>query len=126
MSFFTNIGFADTALWQWKFSPLNDSVDNSGIVYIDNLLLTQNALSTNDFSYTSLEVNPNPANNAWYIKGNSEINKVALFDILGNEVLIISSNSNAVKIDASSFQTGVYFAKIESRRGIDTIKLIKQ
>ena len=126
MSFFTNIGFADTALWQWKFSPLNDSVDNNGIVYIDNLLLTQNELSLEEFNFSDFEVYPNPTNGYWTINGNSEIKKVTLFDMLGKEVFTVNSNSSVVNIDGTELKTGVYFAKIESLFGANTVKLVKQ
>jgi hypothetical protein len=125
MSFFTNIGFADTALWQWKFSPLNDSVDNSGIVYIDNILLTQNSLSINEFDIESFSVYPNPTNEEWYIKSNFEIYKVSLFDILGKEILTITPRASETTINASKFKTGVYFARIEGFNSTKTVKLVR-
>ncbi|MCA0154142.1 T9SS type A sorting domain-containing protein [Winogradskyella vincentii] len=126
MSYFTNIGFADTALWQWKFSPLNDSVDNSGIVYVDNILLTQNLLSINEFETASFSVYPNPTNDVWNIEGISVMIKVALYDILGKEVLTITPNTTAVTIDTTTFKTGIYFAKIEGVNGTETVKLVRQ
>ncbi|WP_411895764.1 T9SS type A sorting domain-containing protein [Winogradskyella sp. A2] len=126
MSFFTNIGFANTALWQWKFSPLNDSVDNSGIVYVDNILLTQNLLSINEFDTESFSAYPNPTNNDWNIKSNSFMSKVAVYDILGKEVLAITPNTTETTIDASTLKSGVYFARIEGVNGTATLKLVRQ
>lgn len=126
MTFFTNIGFADTALWQWKFSPLNDSVDNSGIVYIDNILLTQNSLSINEFDIESYSVYPNPTNGDWYIKSNSEIYNVSLFDLLGKEMLTITPNASELTIKASELKAGVYFVRINSINGTKTVKLIRE
>lgn len=126
MSFFTNIGFSSTTFWQWKFSPLNDSVDNNGIVYVDNILLTQNELSINEFNTTNFNVYPNPTLSSWNISSNSEITHITLFDILGKEVLTISPMTNEVGIDGSSLKTGVYFAKIETLFGNQTIKLVKE
>ena len=126
MSFFTNIGFANTALWQWKFSPLNDSVDNNGIVYVDNLLITQNLLSTNDFKAGRFSIYPNPTNSVWNVTSDSEISKVTLYNILGKEVLSISPNTTELTIDASALRTGVYFAKIEGSNSSETVKLVRQ
>ena len=126
MSFFTNIGFVDTALWQWKFSPLNDSVDNSGIVYVDNILLTQNLLSTDEFDIEGIGVYPNPTTNNWNINSKAEISKLVLFDMLGKEILSIVPNTNEVAIDATSYKTGIYFARIEGKNGTRTVKLVKQ
>lgn len=126
MSFFTNIGFADTALWQWKFSPLNDSVDNSGIVYVDNILFTQNILSINEFSTERFSVSPNPTSSTWNINSNRQIIKTILvFDILGKQVIRVTPNSNQVTIDASSLKDGIYMAKIEGENGTRTVKLVK-
>ena len=61
MSFFTDLGFSETAFFQWKTSPLNDSVDNDGIVYLDNVLLTQNAtLSNNQARLQVVHNSPDP------------------------------------------------------------------
>lgn len=126
MSFFTNIGFADTALWQWKFSPLNDSVDNSGIVYVDNIIFTQNLLSTNEFSTELFSVSPNPTNSIWNINSNRQIIKaVWVYDIQGKQVITITPNSNEATIDASGLNNGIYMAKIEVENGTRTVKLIK-
>ena len=58
-SFFTDLCFSDTALFQWKVSPVDDS-----IVYLDNVLLTQNTtLGTNPFSQVDFTVCPNPTQN---------------------------------------------------------------
>ena len=127
MSFFTNIGFADTALWQWKFSPLNDSVDNSGIVYVDNIIFTQNLLSVKEFGNEQFSVSPNPTSSTWNINSNRQIIKaVWIYDILGKEVLTLTPNSAEVSINASSLRTGIYIAKIEGDNGSKTIKLVKE
>ncbi|MHA7842697.1 MAG: T9SS type A sorting domain-containing protein [Winogradskyella sp.] len=126
MSFFTNIGFADTALWQWKFSPLNDSVDNSGIVYVDNIIFTQNLLSTNELSVDRFSVSPNPTSSTWKINSNHQIIKtILIFDILGKQVIRVAPNSNQATIDASSLKDGIYMAKVEGENGTRTVKLVK-
>lgn len=98
-----------------------------GPVFVDNIYFHNNqVLSTDQFETAEFSVFPNPTNNDWNINGNSEITKLALFDILGKEVLSIAPNSNEVTIDATSFKTGVYFARIEGVNGTKTVKLIRQ
>jgi len=128
MSFFTNLGFADTALFQWKVSPLNDSVDNDGIVYIDNVLLTQNSLSADDFDLASFTAYPNPTQNQWNIETtNANIQSVDIFNTLGRLVKSVNVSNSDVTIDASDLSSGIYFAKINSsNNNAQTIKLIKQ
>ena len=128
MSFFTNLGFANTALFQWKVSPLNDSVDNDGIVYMDNILLTQNTLSSDSFELTNnFTTYPNPSKDAWNIESsNVTIQSVELFNTLGQSVKTITVNDNSVRIDASDLATGLYFAKVQNENNqFETIKLVK-
>ncbi len=128
MSYFTNLGFADTAFFQWKVSPLNDSVDNNGIVYMDNVLLTQNSLSTNRNELTSFSAFPNPTNRIWNIQtNNTNIQTVEVYNALGRLVKSINVNGAEVKIDASNLTNGIYLAKIISQaNNTQTIKLVKQ
>ncbi|MGB3607946.1 T9SS type A sorting domain-containing protein [Psychroserpens sp.] len=126
MSFFTGIGFDDTALFQWKVSPLNNSVDNDGIVYLDNILLTQNVLSVNEVSEFSFKVFPNPTLNNWNVESNSIISAITVYDILGKKVSTSSPNSSTAEISTTNLKTGLYFAKIESDSGSKTVKLIKE
>ena len=126
MSFFTNIGFADTAFFQWKFDPFAQSVDNAGTVYIDNFLLTQNdPLSVNDFDVAEFNVNPNPSNSEWNIKSTININAVEIYNILGKRVMSMTPNTNEINIDGSSLVDGIYLARISSANGDRTIKLVK-
>lgn len=127
MSHFTNLGFSATNFFQWKFDPFMQSVAQGGIVYIDNLLVTQgNPLSVNNFEASEFKVFPNPTNNEWNISGNTVINNIAVYDILGKRVISMAPNSTESKIDASTLRTGVYFARIDGANGSKTIKLVRE
>ena len=120
----TFAGFNSTNFFQWKMDPLGGSVDNSQIVYIDNILfVTADALSTADFTLSDLKVYPNPSNTIWNIKTNSRvIDRILVVDIHGREVLEMNPNSSEVVIDTSYLSNGVYFARINNS---ETIKLVK-
>jgi hypothetical protein len=127
MSFFTNLGFSETNFFQWKMDPFMQDVAQGGTVYIDNILLTTgNPLSVNNFETASFKAFPNPTNGNWNISGTSVISKVAVYDILGKQVVALEPNATETVIDASSLKTGVYFARIESNNGSKTVKLVKQ
>lgn len=129
MSFFTGIGFAETAFFQWKVSPLNDSVDNDGIVYIDNVLLTQNSLSSDNFEFANgFTTFPNPTIDNWSINSQNEsIKNVEIFNTLGRLVKNIAVNDQTVEIDATDLSSGIYFAKVTGENNQSTtLKLIKK
>lgn len=127
MSFFTNKGFASTALWQWKTSPLNNSIDNNGIVYMDNILLTQNTLGIASFTSSSITAFPNPTTDVWNLSvANSSIQTVEIFNTLGQSVKSMTVNDNSVTINASDLTPGLYFVKVQNDNNqFNTIKLVK-
>lgn len=128
MSFFTNIGFNASAFFQWKIGPLNNSVDNAGVAYVDNILLTQNTLSNNSFEQNNFVTYPNPTKDTWTIKAsNINIQSVEIYNTLGGLVRTVDVNNTEVSIDASDLSSGIYFAKVNCQNNnASTIKLIKQ
>jgi len=99
---------------------------NYGTIYMDNIYFHNNqVLSTEQFDTAEFSVFPNPTKNVWNIKGNNVLNSVSVYDVLGKNVINLEPNTNEVEIDATTFKTGLYFARIESVNGTKTIKLIK-
>lgn len=49
MTYFTTLGFSTTSLYQWKFEGFRGVVSDPGIVYVDNIILTQNPVSAYRF-----------------------------------------------------------------------------
>ncbi|WP_299106860.1 T9SS type A sorting domain-containing protein [uncultured Winogradskyella sp.] len=126
MSYFTGLGFSSTNFFQWKVEAFMEVVTDPGIVFIDNIILTQTALSVNQFDTAQFSAYPNPTNNDWNISSSVRINTISVFDVLGKEVISLAPNANEAVIDASSLKTGMYFAKIEGDNGSKTVKLIKE
>ncbi|WP_179344211.1 T9SS type A sorting domain-containing protein [Winogradskyella ursingii] len=93
-----------------------------GTIDIDQLVLSTNSFDLEDFT-----VSPNPTNNVWNVRTNNQnITSVAVFDLLGKEVIRIEPNATEANIDASGFADGIYLAKIASNNGTKTIKLVKE
>ena len=126
MTYFTGLGFSSENFFQWKFDPFMQVPTDPGIVYVDNIFLTLNALSVNDFDTAQFSAFPNPTKNNWNITSSSIINTVAIYDILGKQVMTLAPNATETIINASSLKSGMYFAKIESDNGSKTVKLIKE
>lgn len=126
MSYFTDLGFASTHFFQWKFEAFMQVITDPGIVYVDNIILTQNPLSVVDFEISEFNVFPNPTKTNWSVISNAIINNVIVYDVLGKQVISLSPNETEVEIDASTLNSGLYFAKITGNKGSKTIKLIKE
>ncbi len=86
-----------------------------------------NVLSNASFSNSSFKVYPNPTTNLWnFTSEKNQINSIQVIDVLGKIVLTQTTNSNQATVDASVLNNGVYFAKITSASGVETVKLIKK
>ncbi len=93
----------------------------------DDVFNTCPSLSVDEFQIGSINTFPNPTQNVWNVKINNQtINSIQLVDIQGRQVLDMQPNSNEAVIDASSLPAGLYFARINTPAGTNSIKLIKQ
>ena len=97
---------------------------NGEVWWID--LSTTTALAKN--SATSFSIYPNPTDNTFVIQAedNEEIKKVELFNISGKSVQTVNFDNDVrtTNIDVSDLQTGVYFVKTTTDKGIGTKKII--
>ncbi|NNK74187.1 MAG: T9SS type A sorting domain-containing protein [Flavobacteriaceae bacterium] len=128
MSYFTGLGFSDANLFQWKFDPFDQSVVNGDIVWIDNILLTQNdpTLSVSSFETAEVKIYPNPTNTDWTVESPQTIDKIQVFDVLGQRVNSYNPESTQFVIRGDQLQSGLYFARIEGANGSKTVRLVKQ
>ncbi|QHI35317.1 hypothetical protein IMCC3317_06630 [Kordia antarctica] len=100
---------------------------NLGVVYVDNIYFHKNTvLSTEEFTASTFKTYPNPTNDSWNVVADNVIIKaVQVYDIAGRQVLTLAPNASQVTIDGSSLKNGIYFAKIQSEKGLSSIKLVK-
>jgi hypothetical protein len=98
-----------------------------GSVYFDNVYIYKGtALGTTDFQKSTIKVYPNPASTNLNIDANSTIDKVAVYNLLGQEVISKYPNSNHSTIDISSLQTGTYILKTTSDSKTETSRILKK
>ncbi|SFN76215.1 Por secretion system C-terminal sorting domain-containing protein [Bizionia echini] len=82
-------------------------------------------LTLEDFGLTGFTYYPNPVQNTLTLKGVSNINNVAVYNMLGQEVLRTAPNTMASEVDMSNLQTGAYFVKVTIGGATKTIRVIK-
>ncbi|RAJ16421.1 T9SS type A sorting domain-containing protein [Olleya aquimaris] len=126
MSYFTNLGFSSTHLYQWKFEAFMQVVTPQGTVFVDNILMTQNPLSVDEFEVNTIKAYPNPTINNWTVKTKQIVKTVEVFDVLGKSVFIKDVNSTDFTIETVNLNSGLYFAKLSNNNSSSTIKLIKE
>ena len=71
------------------------------------------------------QIYPNPATDFVNFKSANTIEKITLFNVLGEEVLSKEVNAQNFDMDISILIPGSYFAKLDSKGQSQTIKLLK-
>lgn len=101
--------------------PAND------VFLVDNIVLgTVASLSTIKFNNSTIKMYPNPVQNTLTIEANSEIQRVSVFNVLGQEVMSRSPKSTGTTLQTNGLQKGVYMVTTEIDGNISTSKIIKE
>jgi len=84
-------------------------------------------LATTSFNNKAFSVFPNPTNNSWNFASTSGKNIVSIqiVDMLGKAVMSINPAATSAVVDATSITSGLYFAKVTTTSGTETVKLMK-
>ena len=126
----TNAAFAGTLdRFQIVFRSASNAVltanANTDTILVHNILVSAaNTLSVDQFQAFEFEMFPNPVKNKLNIESKDAITNVAVFDLLGKEV--ISSNIVKNTLDVSTLSNGVYIIKLTSDKGVATKKFVKE
>jgi len=84
------------------------------------------ALATENFNSAAFKTYPNPTHNNWnFTSAKGAIESIQIVDVLGKTVLSTTPKATTAVVDASTLNTGVYFAKIATATGSKTVKVVK-
>jgi len=119
-------GMSGTAQFAFMASDgtTNDSEDYD--FHVGYMELTS-ALSVQEIELSqSLRVYPNPVTNSLTIQAQMTIKEIVVFNLLGQQMSGLTTNANRVSIDMSNYPTGIYFAKVTTDQGTETMRVMKQ
>ncbi|MDP2159959.1 MAG: T9SS type A sorting domain-containing protein [Flavobacterium sp.] len=98
-----------------------------GTVFYDNLYLHKNTvLSVSSFEKSNIKMYPNPATTNFTIEAQDNIEKIAVLNMLGQEVISKPLNNQQATIDISSLQVGVYVVKATFNGIVSTSRIVKE
>lgn len=83
-------------------------------------------LGSTQFASKDFRVYPNPVKNILNVSFDSVIANVAIYNLLGQEVMSKSVNANEGTIDVSALNSGTYFVKVYADNQVKTLKVIKE
>lgn len=105
------------------FDVTTDEDSDTGTLVVS--FSSGNALSLNEQSIEGFKFFPNPSNDMIYLESLSEIDRVILHNMLGQEVLMMEPGDMSTGIDISSLNSGSYFMTVESNNQKQTVRIIK-
>ena len=110
-----------------QITGLPSALPSDDVFLIDNIVFGPVAsLAVAKFDTSSIKMYPNPVRNTLTIDANSSIQKVSLYNILGQEVMSRSPKSNSTILQTSELQKGAYMVRTEIDGNVSTSKIIKE
>jgi hypothetical protein len=91
-------------------------------------VLAQWGVDINEYSHnTNINIYPNPTNDKLYIKAETEIEDVVVYDVYGRHLVTETpSLQDNVAINVENLKSGIYFVKINTGKGNIVKRIIKQ
>ncbi|MDP1799838.1 MAG: T9SS type A sorting domain-containing protein [Bacteroidota bacterium] len=84
-------------------------------------------LSSNQNTYSSLVVYPNPTNGVFIVEmANGATKTIRVSDVTGRVVVESTSNSDSVNLNISNLANGIYYVNILSNNTKQVLKVVKQ
>jgi|GEM_PF-994653 len=94
-------------------------------MYIDDVVWA-NQLGTGTFNNNTFTYYPNPVKDILNLSYDKNITKVAVYNVLGQEIMIKNNNANQSQLDMSSLASGTYLVRVTADNADKTFKVIKQ
>lgn len=91
----------------------------------DDFSVSESLSVNNPNENTALKVYPNPVKDVLNLKYNTNISNVAVFNIIGQQVLTQEVNAADAKVDMSKLAAGTYVVKVTADNMTKTMKVIK-
>jgi len=83
-------------------------------------------LSVDDFELSALSVYPTPAKDVLNVEYKSVLSEVKIYNLLGQEVYAIQTDSTHLQLDVSSLSAGTYVVKLVSEDQQHSFKILKE
>ena len=91
-----------------------------------NLTVQDGALSVSEIALSDVKIFPNPTSDILYIKSGARVDKVTIYNMLGQNVHESTFYTNDVSVNISNLNGGMYTAIVSSDGKESTYKIIKQ
>ena len=83
-------------------------------------------LANANFDLVDLEYYPNPVTDNLNLLTNQKIDAVTIYNLVGQEIMLITPNSTSAQIEMSNLPQGIYLLKIDVKDKHKIIKVMKK
>ncbi len=73
---------------------------------------------------TAMSIFPNPTSGMLNVTSNEEIDSIEIFNSVGNIVVSCNVAGNSSAIDMNNLPNGMYFVRVSTSKGIETVKVV--
>lgn len=91
-----------------------------------NLKLANPSLAVSNFDTSEFSVYPNPVSGILSINFQKNVNAIAVYNMVGQEVLSKTSSNSISQVDMSSLTNGIYMVKVYADNQVNTVKVVKE
>ncbi|MEH6535564.1 MAG: T9SS type A sorting domain-containing protein [Psychroserpens sp.] len=115
---------------------LGDTFSNQAEIYFDfnapiitntyTTEVSEEQLSVSDFNTVNTRVYPNPVTNILTIESDTILKAATIYDINGRAILRSKFDNSNHQMNLSALQAGIYFLKVVTNNGSETLKLVKK
>ena len=109
------------AMYQIGFDAISHGGDG---VYVDDVWVGNNADGVVEQQAIEVAVMPNPTSGKITVNVNISEGNVAVFDMLGKQVMTDKIIDGIAEFDLSELTQGVYFVKISDENSVKTVKVL--
>ncbi len=117
--------FTPTASGEYVIGFQAYSDEFQSLLFVDNIVI-QEALGSNGFENNSFTAYPNPVQDVLNLNYTTTISTVAVYNLLGQQVLSVNLNANKGQVNMSELAAGTYLVKVQAENEMKTFKVIKK
>ncbi|WP_033962089.1 T9SS type A sorting domain-containing protein [Psychroserpens jangbogonensis] len=109
-----------------QFNPFGQGVFSGFGQALDFSLDVEAPLGIDTYEFNAFSVYPIPTKDVLNITSKSVLNAVKIYNILGQEVYAKNTEASQLKLDLSSFTSGIYIVKLFTEEGQHSFRVIKE
>nr|WP_321228155.1 T9SS type A sorting domain-containing protein [uncultured Psychroserpens sp.] len=102
------------------------SNDSSGATGLFDLTFQDATLSVKKDVFEGFSMYPNPVNSVLTFRGNDTIESIWVYDLVGQKILSMDSNTTQGQLDVSTLSSGMYIVKVGIDNVFESFRIVKK